>query len=117
MDRPEIFGDWRMLVLGLLEYRRRNFTKAVEWEGRCLESAKPNPARAAIIHSVLAMSCHQLGQREAALTELAQARALVETRGARPLILDSPLEGYWYNWIDARQLLREAAVLIDPPGR
>lgn len=63
------------------------------------------------------MSWHQLGQREAALTELAQARALVETRGARPLILDSPLEGYWYNWIDARQLLREAAVLIDPPGR
>jgi tetratricopeptide (TPR) repeat protein len=108
---------WRTLSLALLEYRRGNYTKSVDWCQRCLAYPEYNAPRIATARVILAMSCQQLGRVDDARAELAAGREIVETKFRSPVDRGTPVKGFWFDWAFARILLRETIALVDPvPG-
>ena len=60
---------------------------------------------------ILAMALHQLGRLQKAEAELAVGREIVESKFKSRL--GSPVQGFWFDWIFARILLRESTALGD----
>ena len=71
---------WGSLSVALMEYRQGNYAKAEEWCRRCLAYPGDNPPRVATARVILAMSCHQLGQNQEAISQLAQGRESIEAQ-------------------------------------
>jgi len=69
---------------------------------------------AATAQVILAMSDWRLGHREEARTELASARGDIETQFRKGLERGSAPNGFWFDWVFAQILLREAEVLLAP---
>ena len=105
---------WGSLSVALMEYRRGNYAEAEEWCRRCLAYPGDNPPRIATARVILGMSCHQLGQALEAASELAQGRESIQGKFNDGLDLGSAAHGFWFDWIFARILLREATTLIEP---
>ncbi|MEO5914793.1 MAG: serine/threonine-protein kinase [Luteolibacter sp.] len=103
---------WRAWALSLLEYRRGNFEKAVVWSTMALEYKDPNPYISAIIHPVLAMANLRAGHTDAARVELEKSRELIDFAFTPELApAYEPLgrgHGFWWDWLLARILFREA---------
>jgi hypothetical protein len=104
---------WRAFSLALLEYREGNYSAAVAWCERALEYQNSNPSRNANITLVLAMAHAQLSRKDQARAELEQARELIESRFKKGLQVGGGAEGFWFDWVFARVLLREATTLIE----
>ncbi len=104
---------WRSVSLALLEYRRGNYTRAVDWCRRCLSYSEYNAPRTATARVILAMSCHQLDRAEDARSELVAGREIVEAKFKSGVDRGTPVQGFWFDWVFARIILREATALID----
>jgi len=106
--------DWRpgwcCLSLSLLEYRSGDFSDAVIWSRRCLNYGGPL-SRSTAAQAILAMALFRSGQIAEARSELDHSREAVTTRFASEL---QPFEGnaYWFDWVLARILLREAEAVV-----
>jgi hypothetical protein len=59
------------------------------------------------------MSLHQLGQKDLARSELEKARDIIDNRFQTELDQGSAEQGYWFDWVYAHILLREATDLIE----
>jgi hypothetical protein len=109
-------APWRLVSLALLDYRRSLWAKAAE---RCqsLPSTDTNAARIATVRLVLAVCSQRLGKSGEAAAQLQQARELVEAKFRTRLTAGGDSDGYWFDWVMARILLREASGLIqNAPG-
>jgi len=95
------------ILLGLLEYRRGDYAKAMEWANRSLPNVPYVALPNAMDRVILAMSLHQLGNRSAAALEMAHAKNLIAT--GFDLEFDM---WHWRDWVLVRLLLREANALI-----
>lgn len=101
------------MPLGLWNYRGGNYAAAIDWCERGLAQKSRSGVCDADLHLVLAMAEYQTGHLDEACAELEEGRDLVETK------LKSGLErgrgdiGYWFDWLFAGQLLKEAAALMD----
>jgi tetratricopeptide (TPR) repeat protein len=121
--RPSIRGDegpeivafreaWRAISLALLEYRRGDYAKAIEWCRSSLACRQDIPVRTGTARLILAMSLRQRNEHEEALSELEEARKIIESG------FDSGLKGgrwdrgLWFDWVFARVLLHEASGLL-----
>jgi hypothetical protein len=104
---------WRSVSLALFEYRRGNYVKAAEWSRRCLAYSEYNAPRSATARVILAMSCWQTHQPNEARSELAQARESIETKFKGGLDRGTGVQGFWFDWVFGRILLREATSLIE----
>lgn len=108
---------WRALALSLFEYRRGNFTNAVAWGQRCLGYSDHRPTCVAMSHLILAMAFYRIHQPDAARSELARDRELVEPKFPNGLEkitdLGSEASGFWNDWVMAHILLDEATALIE----
>ena len=103
------------MSLALFEYRRGNAAEAVNWGNRCLSITQDSAMeRVAGAQAILAMSYHQLGQPEQARSALLKSRGLVEERWKTPFAANEGSRGWWYDWLLARVLEREAATTIQP---
>jgi eukaryotic-like serine/threonine-protein kinase len=109
-------GPWRCVSLALMEYRRGHSSEAIDWCKRCLAYGNDNPARIATIRAILAMSHYQLGHLDEARSELAQSREMIENKYKAGLDQGDG-NGYWFDWVLGKILLREASALIErtPP--
>jgi hypothetical protein len=95
------------MLLGLLEYRRGNYAKAMDYCRHSLVSCTYVAMLAATDRVILAMSFHKLGEDAAARSELDKASALIQ-RG-----LDCGFDSWnWREWVYVRLLLQEADGLI-----
>jgi eukaryotic-like serine/threonine-protein kinase len=112
-DKDTFLAAWRSVSLALMEYRLGNYAKAAEWSRRCLDYPEYNAPRAATARVILAMACQRLGQAGEARAELAQARSVIEDKFKRDLDRGTGVQGFWFDWLFARILLREATALIE----
>ncbi len=103
--------SWRCLSLAIWEYRAGNFSEAIVWSRRCLNYDGPMP-RVASARTVLAMALYRLGESDAANSELGQARTPIEAKFKAPLDAGNSGEGFWFDWVLGRILLREATELM-----
>jgi hypothetical protein len=99
------------LALALLEYRRGDPLRAIEWAQRCVSHPDYKPARSATAQLVLAMAMKQLNQTEAAQTQLSQARSLIDRKFSGDGDSGTGVQEPWFDWVYARLLLREALLL------
>jgi serine/threonine protein kinase len=104
-------SPWRCVSLALMEYRRGHSSEAIDWGKRCLAYGNVSPARIATIHTILAMSHYQLGHLDEARSELAQSREMIENKYKAGLDQGDG-NGYWFDWVLGKILLREAGALI-----
>jgi hypothetical protein len=110
---PDVFqAAWRSVSLALLEYRRNDFAKSATWCRRCLAYPEHNAPRSATAHVILSMSCWQMGQKTEAETELNEGRDMIEAKFKNQLNRGSGVQGFWFDWVFAKILLREAKGLI-----
>ncbi len=96
------------VAFALLEYRRHDYAKAAEWGRRCLAHPEYNAARVATARALLALALQQLGDAVEARKQLEQSRELIEKKFRTGLDLGGGAHGFWFDWIFARTLLREA---------
>jgi eukaryotic-like serine/threonine-protein kinase len=109
-------ASWRAVSLGLIEYRSGNYAKAAEWCQRCLACPEYNASRTATARVILAMASQRLGQSAAARAELGAAREIIDTKFKIAMDRGSPVQGFWFDWIFARILVREATALLELPS-
>jgi tetratricopeptide (TPR) repeat protein len=102
---------WRAFSLALMEYRLGNYANVEQWHQKSVSCADGNFVRTVTFQIVLAMTHYQTGRTDQARSELAQARQKIEDQFKK-----LPVEGdggYWFDWVFARILLREADSLIE----
>jgi hypothetical protein len=105
---------WRSFSLGLMAYRSGDYTGAVKWCGRSSNYQNGNPARAANLELLEAMTDYHLGKTSVASNELVQASARIKTQFKYSTQVGEGADGFWFDWLFARILLGEASTLIGP---
>jgi eukaryotic-like serine/threonine-protein kinase len=106
-------ASWRCMSLSLMAYRQGYTPTAKLWCQKCLAYSDSDPCRIATIHVIQAMSCYKLGEVETARWELTQGRDMITAEFAKELDEGNGEDGFWYDWLFARILLREAEALIE----
>jgi serine/threonine protein kinase len=106
---------WRTVSLAVIEYRRGNYAKAIAWCRRCLAYSEYNAPRIATARLILAMTDRRLGRDPEARAELARGREIVEGKFNNRVDRGTPMQGFWFDWVFARILLRESTALIEGP--
>jgi eukaryotic-like serine/threonine-protein kinase len=104
---------WRSVAMALFAYRKENYVDAVDWSRRCLTYPGSNAPRTATARAILAMASLRLGHVEEAQVELAAAREIVERYFKGRPDRGNPVQGFWFDWVFARVLVREGAAAID----
>jgi serine/threonine protein kinase len=104
---------WGSVSLALWEYRRGHYAQSIEWAKNCLACPESNAPRAAAAHVELALALFKTSHKEEALRELNQGRQSIEDKFNEGLESGSAAQGFWFDWVFARILLREATGLID----
>jgi hypothetical protein len=66
----------------------------------------------ATIRIIMAMSYYKEGQADRAHTELAKGHSIIDAKFHTGLDRGSNGDGFWYDWVFARLLQREADSLI-----
>jgi hypothetical protein len=109
---PKIQATWGAIPVSLWHYRTGDYEGAIKLAQRGYNGSDAISAHNATIRLIMAMALAQSGQMEPARLHLAAARDTIDARfrGA-PGPGDSRL-GYWYDWVFAHVLLREAGSLI-----
>ncbi len=104
-------GPWRWVALAWMEYRQGRWATAVQ-RCRSLPLADTNLARIATARLLEAICQQRLGNGAEAQAALKQGSELVEAKFRAGLGTGNLAEGYWFDWVAARILLREATGLI-----
>jgi eukaryotic-like serine/threonine-protein kinase len=111
-----LIGAWRAWSMALYEYRCGNFQQSLTWGTRALEYKAPNPYISALIHPILAMAHCRAGHGDAAWSDLEKSRELIEIAFMPELAAAyEPMgrgQGYWWDWVLAKILFREAELTI-----
>ncbi len=115
-------AEW-LVVLGLWEYRRGNFSRAAYWCDRCQRHPAYSAARIATTFAIQGMLNWRLGYYQLAVVNWAAASELIQAKSQQGLDFGSApsslfpgttdqLEGPWEDWIFADVLRRECDELI-----
>ncbi|MCP5543129.1 MAG: serine/threonine protein kinase [Akkermansiaceae bacterium] len=113
-DREDAAGElmeaWQTLSMALAMYRKGDYAEAERWAKRSVNHPHESPPRNAAAHAILAMASHQLAHHEEASGELEQAKRAVDGYFTEPIEADKLWSdgGFWFDWLIARLLLREA---------
>jgi len=102
--------SWGCLSVALLEYRAGHWVDAQTWAERCIRYGPPH-SRSAAAQAILAMAFFRSGRADAARSELANASRVVTERFNTEI---QPHDGssFWFDWVAARILVREAESVI-----
>ncbi len=98
------------LAKGMCEYRQGNFTSAAQSMEKVLTRSGEFDFRDAQAYLVLAMCRHQLGQTAEARAALAKGNEIANVN--LPRFERGNIGVYWFDWITAHALQREAMALI-----
>jgi hypothetical protein len=104
--------SWPTIYVALWEYRRGNFSAVDDRCGRVLNrNAEPEPL-VITVRILQGMADHQRRRINDIAQELAPVRQAIESYfEAHPL--PEFRQGYWYDWLFARILMREATAMTD----
>ena len=109
---------WASLSLALVKYRKGAWEESIKWCERCRELSVDNhPVRIASTHIVQSMAAWKMGAEENARFCFQQGRTPVEDAFEASLSAGTVQGGFWYDWIYARILMREAESVLDPAVR
>jgi hypothetical protein len=102
-------GAFAAMSMALLEYRKGNFSSAQDWCRKTLDFPDTNNARAATVRAIAAMAAYNVGQWDAAHSELAlahKASKMISTPD--PTTIKGWGRVFWQDGAIARVLIKEA---------
>ena len=102
---------WGAISMAMMALRSGESERAIEWCEHCRTCAEENPARITISNFIHALAATQCGATEAAQEQLQLGRARINAIFSQPLRRGNNIDGFWYDWIYARILMREAESL------
>jgi serine/threonine protein kinase len=111
---------WREFALAFHYYRSGDFNESIILLQKCLASQNYLPERTTMAHFVLAMSFYQIKHVANANSELSLGQALIRqycpnAKGNISISGMAPgTSVYWYDWVIAQILQREADAMIQP---
>jgi eukaryotic-like serine/threonine-protein kinase len=118
--RERELAQWRAFGLALLEYRQGNYQQAKRWSDFALSFKESRDYIRGALEPVHAMICFQLGDLEAAREDLGRCRKRIEKAFSPELPAAyepfGQYQGFWWDWIIARTLFREAESVISVEG-
>ena len=100
------------LTLALLDYRLADFGQSAAWCRRLLNFPECNAAQLVNAQIIQALIWKKTGQSDEADPQLAQARELVDKTLSPPLEEGNAANGFWFDWLLARELLQEYDAVI-----
>jgi eukaryotic-like serine/threonine-protein kinase len=103
---------WREFAIALMEFRKGNMPRSLEWIDRCTAVSRENTARDAMAGVLRAMIWHGQGRTEEARAEVEAARVIVDAQFSTKLGIFEKGEPQWQDWVNARVLLGEADAMI-----
>lgn len=109
------YPGWAAIPAALWRYRLGDYAKAEEWCRHGLNPGDRTSSQYATLRLILGMSCFQTGQTNEARTQLEPARATIDNQFQAGVVGDT-YNGFWYDWVFARILLREAMTTIGTPN-
>jgi tetratricopeptide (TPR) repeat protein len=107
------FPLWAAIPMSLWKYRCADPDGAFIWCSRCLPGTESVPALNSSLRVIEAMALSQKGQTEAARGQLAQARQMIDANWPAGQDRGDAAHGYWFDWVFARVLWREATTALD----
>jgi hypothetical protein len=113
-ETPAFRSAWRAISLALFDYRGADYAGAVDWCQKCLACPEYNAPRVATARVILAMALERLGRHDEARRQLAAGRELIESKTDTCLEAVTAAQGFWFDWVFGRILLREALVQFGP---
>lgn len=103
---------WRCFVAALYELRRGAPESALEWSRKSLRYDNPNQARISSVCMIKAMAYNALGETEEARKWIDTGRPSIDdyfrTNGLANNASEHGFWVFWFDWINARVLMREA---------
>jgi eukaryotic-like serine/threonine-protein kinase len=102
---------WSHFALALADFRNGRDVGASTWASRCIASPLENPARIASARIVLAMIEQRAGRSGNATAFLGMDSGMIDERTGAVLSPGGNNDGFWYDWINAQILLREARAM------
>ena len=103
---------WTEFSLALLDFRRGDYAVAGGWATRYDAARGKNLSRDASVDCLMAMIAWKSGRREEAVTRLQAGKKAVDAAFARKMELGNA-NSFWFDWVNARILCREAICLIE----
>ncbi len=97
------------LTLALLEYRRGHLEPAADWCRRLLVYPESKPVVDATARIILGLASQPRDPGNGTQPGLAQAQAEIARNFSNGLDAGNKAEGFWFDWVIARELLNEAA--------
>ena len=105
---PSIRSVDALLAMALLQYRSGDFSACIDTCRQCLSHPDLNVARAPVLRILFALSYQKTGELDAAREQLDLAREVISRKFDRGLVEGGGSQGYWFEWMYARLLLRQA---------
>ena len=105
--------SWRCQTLALLKHRDGHDREVNLFVDPVLAAGERPVCRSASVRLIRAMARWRLGESEGARQDLEEARAAFKPRLTRPLRVNDPEGGFWFDWVIAELLLNEAEALIE----
>jgi hypothetical protein len=95
-----------------MEYRRGNYAGVDQWHQKAasLQANDNATARDVTFQVVQLMSHYKSGKIDQARAELADVQEKIESHFSKVPV--DGADGYWFDWVFARILLREATAFI-----
>jgi len=113
LDPLSRFG-WASIPVSLWHYRSGDYKTALKYAEGGFDASDTTGARNATIRVIMAMSRAQMHDMDEARRQLGIARTTIEAKLHAAPGPGDQIQGYWYDWIFASVLLREAGTLIGP---
>lgn len=115
-ERLIMLASWRSWALHLLKFRLGDDEGAIYWADKTAALDSPNLSRDTMIDAVLAMAHHRRGEHALAAAKLVSAREKINKAFTPNLaVMREPMgqtQGYWWDWMIARILFREAEIFL-----
>jgi serine/threonine protein kinase len=107
------FAAWRAYSLALMEYRADDYAQALSWCRASTNYQNSNLPRSANVHLIMALCNYRQEHFEQAQEELDKGRDIIERRKENEIQVGNGAEGFWFDWLFARIMLREASGMIE----
>jgi eukaryotic-like serine/threonine-protein kinase len=104
---------WRCFALALHAHRREQPDETLRWAELCLRHPSFIEPRTIAVNLLQAMSLRRMNRHEEADGLISSAHARLEERFRSGLTAGDSSTGFWFDWINARILLREAGAALE----
>jgi serine/threonine protein kinase len=115
--RAGVNDPWGSISMALWKYRCGDYAGAAELCTLCLTNKNEYPVQIQTDRMLLALADWQLGRRAQAQGELVLGRDVILDKFKNPPGLGNAHQGFWWDWVFAGILMREASALVatNPP--